>query len=91
MTQYNTNPIDQWSILHFIVGGLFGRYTPFTTLQFMLINGGYEIAEHLITERYDIFNTPFGREAFIEGPSNQIADFIITQLGFFFGQLIKPQ
>lgn len=76
MVKVNKKIVDAWSIPHFIIGYLFGRYAVLDTIQFTTINAGWELFENLMLKKpYDI----------MKSKGNIICDFIIGEAGYFIG------
>lgn len=80
----DTKLVDWWSVPHFIIGYLFGRFGPLDVYQFTAVNAGWEIFENTILKKH-IFNAPFGKASVLESKGNAFCDFLITEGGYGLG------
>jgi hypothetical protein len=86
MAKVNNKPVDFWSIPHFVIGYIMGRYQLLDVYQFTAGNIGWEIFETAVLKKhYDIFNIPFGKDTVLESKANTFFDLLITEAGYLLG------
>ncbi|MCF7822990.1 MAG: hypothetical protein K9N35_02365 [Candidatus Marinimicrobia bacterium] len=70
--------VNTYSIVHFLIWFMVGRYTKITWLVFMILSLGWELLELML---------PF--EFAVESLGNKLGDIIVNMIGFRLGLRIR--